>query len=261
MQVICDDQFIALALDLAEKSRSIVKRYFRSDIETIDKADATPVTVADREAEAAMRSLITQTFPDHGIIGEEHGEEHVDREYVWVLDPIDGTRSFVAGLPLFGTLIALAHRGRSILGVIDHPATNERWLGAIGHTTTHNGVPASSRACPAIGQATLYATGPELFTGADAQAFTRLRRAVKLTRYSTDCYAYGMVAGGFGDLVAEAGLKSVDYMALTPIVEGAGGVITDWQGRSLSLASGGRILAAGDERTHAQALSLLAADA
>lgn len=261
MQVTCDDRFVALALDLAETSRPILRRYFRSGIEVIDKADLTPVTLADREAEAAMRDLVAKTFPDHGIIGEEHGEERTHAEYVWVLDPIDGTRGFVAGLPLFGTLIALAHRGRPILGVIDHPATDERWLGAAGRATACNGAPAHSRACPNIAQATLYATTPELFTGADARAFERLRRAVKHTRYGTDCYAYGMVASGYGDLVAEAGLKSVDYMALVPVIEGAGGTVTDWQGKPLSLASGGRILAAGDEQAHAQALSLLAADA
>ncbi len=256
----CDDRFVALALDLAETSRPIVRRYFRSGIEVMDKADLTPVTRADREAEAAMRGLIAKTYPDHGIIGEEHGEERPQAEYVWVLDPIDGTGGFVAGLPLFGTLIALAHHGRPILGVIDQPATDERWLGVAGRATTLNGAPVRSRACPTVGRATLFATSPEQFTGADAQSFARLRQAVRLTRYGTDCYAYGMVASGHGDLVAEAGLKVMDYMAVVPVIEGAGGMVTDWRGKPLSLSSGGHILAAGDAQAHAQALSLLAAE-
>ncbi len=260
MNVSCDDRFVALALDLAETSRPILQRYFRSGVEVMDKADATPVTRADREAETAMRALIATTFPEHGIIGEEHGAERGQAEYVWVLDPIDGTQAFVAGLPLFGTLIALAHHGRPILGIIDHPATNERWLGAAGRATTLNDAPARIRACPNIAEATLYATTPDQFTGADAPAFERVRRAVKRTRFGTDCYGYAMVASGHGDLVAEAGLKTMDFMALAPVIEGAGGKVTDWQGNSISLASDGRILAAGDGRAHGQALSLLAAD-
>ena len=261
MSVVCDDRFVDLAIALAEASRPIIRRYFRRDFEVFDKADATPVTNADREAEAAMRALIAETFPAHGVIGEEHGADRADAEYVWVLDPIDGTKAFVAGLPLFGTLIGLAHRGRPILGVIDHPATDERWLGAAGRGTTCNGAPVRTRARADMAGATLYATAPEMFTGAEAHAFERVRRAVKLTRYGTDCYAYAMLASGFGDLVVKTDLKIMDYMPVVPVVEGAGGMMTDWQGRPLSFASDGRILAAGDAHTHAQALPLLAADA
>jgi histidinol phosphatase-like enzyme (inositol monophosphatase family) len=205
-----------------------------------------------------MRRLVRARFPDHGIIGEEYGSEREDAEFVWVLDPIDGTKSFISGVPLFGTLIALARRGRPIVGVIDQPVLRERWIGADGRPSTFNGAPARCRACPALAGATMFSTSPDMFRGADAEAHARVAAAAKLVRYGADCYAYGLLALGFVDLVVEASLKSYDFCAMLPIVEGAGGMASDWRGAPLSLASDGRVLVAGDRGAHRQALALLA---
>jgi inositol-phosphate phosphatase / L-galactose 1-phosphate phosphatase / histidinol-phosphatase len=252
------DQFLALAAELADAAGAAIRPYFRQKIAIEDKPDLSPVTAADRGAEEAMRRLIAARFPEHGIIGEEFGRECEDAEFVWVLDPIDGTKSFISGVPLFGTLIALARNGRPILGIIDQPISRERWVGAKGRPTTFNGTPIRCRPCPALAAATVFATTPDMFRGVDAGAFGRVAGAAKLVRYGADCYGYGLVASGFIDLVIEAGLQTYDFSAMLPIVEGAGGVATDWQGRPLDLASDGRVLVAGDARAHQQALALLA---
>ncbi|HYL49643.1 MAG TPA: histidinol-phosphatase [Stellaceae bacterium] len=249
---------MALAGALADKAAAIIRRYFRSNLAVETKADETPVTVADREAEAEMRALIEARFPDHGVLGEEHGRTRPEADYVWVLDPIDGTKSFISGVPLFGTLIALTHKGTPVLGVIDQPILRERWLGAEGRKTTLNGKPIATRACSMVGDATLYATAPDMFAGTDAQAFARLRQGVKLARYGADCYAYGLLAAGFVDLVVEAGLKPYDYCALVPVIEGAGGEMSDWTGEVLTLRSDGRVIAAGDPALAVAARSALA---
>ena len=251
------DTLLNLALHLADAAGEVIRPYFRKPLAIRDKPDLTPVTAADRAAEAAMRALIEARFPDHGIVGEEFGRVREDAEFVWTLDPIDGTKSFISGVPLFGTLIALALDGRSILGVIDQPILRERWVGAVGRPTTLNGAAIQCRACPTLAAATLFATTPDMFKGEDAACFARVSAAVKLTRFGADCYAYGLVATGFVDLVLEASLKPYDFCAMVPIVEGAGGVATDWRGRSLHLASDGRILVAGDRRLHGAALALL----
>jgi inositol-phosphate phosphatase / L-galactose 1-phosphate phosphatase / histidinol-phosphatase len=217
------------------------------------------VTVADRAAEAAMRQLIAARFPEHGIVGEEFGRVREDAEFVWVLDPIDGTKSFISGVPLFGTLIALARSGRPILGIIDQPISGERWVGAEGRATSLQGRAVRCRACAALPRATLFATTPEMFEGPDRDAFERLAGAVKLVRWGADCYAYGLLAAGFIDLVVEAKLKPYDFCAMVPIVEGAGGVVSDWRGDPLGLHSDGRVLIAGDAAAHRAALALLAA--
>ena len=237
----------------------MIRSYFRQPVAVDDKPDNSPVTVADRAAEAAMRQLIAARFPEHGIIGEEFGPAREDAEFVWVLDPIDGTKSFISGVPLFGTLIALARRGRPILGVIDQPISGERWVGASGRQSTLQGRAIRCRPCLALKSATLFATTPEMFAGADRDAFSRLAGAVKLVRFGADCYAYGLLAAGFIDLVAEASLKPYDFCAMAPIVEGAGGVATDWRGEPLGLDSDGRVLIAGDAEAHHAALALLAA--
>lgn len=217
------------------------------------------MTIADRAAEGVMRRLIAERLPAHGIIGEEHGTERENAEFVWVLDPIDGTKSFISGVPLFGTLIALAQHGRPILGVIDQPISRERWIGAVGRASTYNGRAIRSRRCPALAAATVFATSPDMFRGSDAASFARVAAAAKLVRYGADCYAYALVAHGFVDLVIEASLKPYDFSAMLPIVEGAGGVATDWRGAPLTTASDGRVIIAGDPRVHEQALALLAA--
>ncbi len=251
------DNFVSLASDLADAAGAAIRPYFRTMLTVDDKPDSTPVTAADRAAEQVMRRMIESRFPDHGILGEEFGRVREDAEFVWVLDPIDGTKSFISGVPLFGTLIALTHAGRPILGVIDQPVSRERWLGVQGRTSTLNGAAIRCRSCAGLGSATLFATTPDMFRGADAAAFGRISAAVKLTRFGADCYAYGLVAAGFVDLVLEASLKPYDFCAIAPIVEGAGGVATVWRGRALGLASDGRVLVAGDRRSHEAALTLL----
>ncbi len=254
----CLEPFIDLAERLADASGAIIRRYFRTTLEVEDKPDKSPVTVADREAEAAIRELIEEAFPDHGIVGEEYGAVRADAKYVWVLDPIDGTKSFITGKPLFGTLIGLLHEGAAVLGVIDQPVLGERWLGARGRPTTLNGRPVHVRPCGELGRAALYATSPHMFEGADEQAFARVRDAVKLPLYGADCYAYGLLACGFADLVVEASLAAYDYCGVVAVIEGAGGVITDWTGAPLGLGSDGRVVAAGDRGSHERALELLA---
>lgn len=249
---------IALAERMADESGEILRRYFRQDLRFDDKPDSTPVTAADREVEKLLRHIIETAHPDHGIVGEEFGSVREDAETVWVLDPLDGTGGFITGKPLFGTLIGCVHKGLPIAGVIDHPALRERWIGGEGVPTTFNGKRVRVRPCARISDAMLYATTPHMFVGADAYAFDALCEAVKRPQYGADCYAYGLLASGYVDLVVEASMKPCDYCALAPVVEAAGGVMTDWEGRPLGLKSDGRVIAAGDERIHARTLKILA---
>lgn len=255
----CPAAFIALAHSLADQSGAVLRRYFRQPIAIDAKADLSPVTIADREVERLVRAGIESAFPDHGILGEEYGAARTNAEYVWVIDPIDGTKSFMTGKATFGTLIALTRHGAPILGIIDQPILRERWLGASGQGTTFNGAPVKVRSCARLADASLYATTPQMFIGADAAAFERLAKAVQYPLYGADCYAYGLLASGFTDLVCEASLQPYDYCALVPVVEGAGGVISDWQGRAVTIKSGGRILAAGSTALQQAALAQLAA--
>ncbi len=259
MSAACPDALVTLADELADAAGGVVRRYFRTAVAVDGKADSSPVTIADREAEAAIRDILAAACPDHGIFGEEYGRERIDAEFVWVIDPIDGTKSFVSGVPLFGTLIALLRDGRPVLGVIDQPILRERWVGVAGRPTTLNGEAIRTRACPLLADATLTATSPDMFRGADRAPFERLRDAVRLMRYGYDCYGYAMLASGFVDVVVEASLQPYDYCALVPVIEGAGGVVTDWQGSALSLDSDGRLLCAGDAKAHAQALDKISA--
>jgi inositol-phosphate phosphatase / L-galactose 1-phosphate phosphatase / histidinol-phosphatase len=243
---------------MADAAGTAIRPYFRTALAIEDKPDASPVTAADRAAEQAMRDILERRFPDHGIIGEEFGRVREDAEFVWVLDPIDGTKSFISGVPLFGTLIALTTTGRPILGVIDQPILRERWLGAEGRPSTLNGRPIRCRASSDLAAATLFATTPDMFRGPDVAAFARVSAAVKLTRFGADCYAHGLLAAGFIDIVVEASLKPYDFCAAVAVIEGAGGIATDWSGARLTLTSDGRVVFAGDQRVHASALALLA---
>lgn len=250
--------FLAFAERLADAAGEVVKPYFRSRITIDHKADDSPVTIADREAEQAMRRLIGEVHPDHGIEGEEFGADRIDAEYVWHLDPIDGTKSFITGRPLFGTLVSLAHRGQALVGVIDHCMMNERWTGGKGLASRWNGEEVRTRPCACLDDAILYVTSPKMFRQpGEAEAFAKVEDAVALPMYGGDCYAYGQLAMGFADIIVEADLDTHDYLALIPVIEGAGGHITDWQGRALTPESDGRIVAAGDRRVHAEALKLL----
>jgi histidinol phosphatase-like enzyme (inositol monophosphatase family) len=250
---------IALAHRLAEASGEIILRHFRTPLAVDSKADASPVTVADRDSEAKMRAMIAAAFPDHGIVGEEHGSDNADAEWVWVLDPIDGTKSFINGVPLFGTLIALMHRGAPWLGCINHPALNERWIGGAGQATTMNGKPCRTRPTPSLKAATVYATGPGYMDEAELAAFERLSKAAYYRRYGgTDCYHYAMVASGWTDIACERVTLLHDFAPLAPVIENAGGIVTDWAGKPLTMTSSGHILAAGDRRVHTEALKVMA---
>ena len=249
--------FMDLADRMADAAGEVLNHYFRTPMTVETKGDESPVTKADRDAEIAMRVLIEDAHPDHGILGEEFDPVNPGAEFTWVLDPIDGTKSFITGKPLFGTLIALAQGGRPVLGIINQPVLSERWRGAEGKPATFNGAPARVRACAGLADAILYATSPHMFEGPDAEDFARVRDRVRHPLYGGDCYAYGLLASGHADLVVEASLQPYDYAALVPVVEGAGGIITDWAGERLTLTSDGRVIAAGDARIHAQALDLL----
>ena len=255
----CPAPMVALAQRLADSSGSVVRRYFRTPVAIDDKADASPVTIADREAEHVIRTIIESQRPDDGIYGEEHGTKNLDAEWVWVIDPIDGTKSFITGRPIFGTLIALLHRGRPVLGIIDQPIVNDRWLGAAGRPTLFNGQPARVRPCPGgLAAATLGTTSPDLFPGSDLDGFRRVAGTAKTAVYGGDCYSYGLLAAGYYDLVVESGLKLYDFAALVPVVTGAGGLMTDWEGKPLDANSSGRVIAAGDPQTHQEAMKILA---
>jgi len=251
--------YAAFAGHLAELARPIAKRHFRSDLTVFDKPDATPVTLADMEIETCLRNEIGRVNPDHGVLGEEHDSVNPDAEWVWVIDPIDGTKAFTCGKPQFGTLVALCHRGVPVIGVIDQPITHERWLGLKGVGATFNGAPTrASRVRKPLAETILLITAPEQFTGAGAAAFARLKAACKGVYYGGDCYNYALIASGHVDLVVEMGLKTVDFAALVnPIVE-AGGVACDWAGRALNLKSDGTIVAAANQALADEALAVLA---
>jgi inositol-phosphate phosphatase/L-galactose 1-phosphate phosphatase/histidinol-phosphatase len=250
-------EFLSLARGLVDISRPILRRYYRTRLDIISKGDESPVTQADRECEAALRAAINKAFPAHGIIGEEFGTERADAEFVWVLDPLDGTRAFVTGRPTFGTLIALTQGGQPILGVIDMPILSDMWLGATGHATTLNGDPVKARACATLKDAYFSAALPQMFQGPDKALHDRIASAAKSATYGGDCYQYGMVATGFIDLVVEKTLGIYDYLSLVPVLEGAGAFITDWQGKPLHTKSGDAVVAAGDKRVLDQALAIL----
>lgn len=253
--------FTRFVHELASRSGDAILPFFRTAMATQNKAGAgsfNPVTEGDRTAEMVMRRMIKETFPAHGIIGEEFGAERADAEFVWVLDPIDGTRAFVSGLPVWGTLIGLTRSGVPAYGMMHQPFTRERYFGD-GNASHYHGPEGErsimTRACSVLADATLMTTSPSMFKGADKKAYERVEKASRLARYGCDCYAYCMLAAGHIDLVIEAGLQPYDIVALVPIVEGAGGIITSWDGGSA--AQGGRIIAAGDKRVHAAALALL----
>jgi inositol-phosphate phosphatase/L-galactose 1-phosphate phosphatase/histidinol-phosphatase len=251
-----DDDLI-LAERLAEAAGAAIRPYFRARFESETKADASPVTEADRAAEAAMRAIIEAERPGDGIIGEEYGIVRGDAERLWVLDPIDGTRSFITGRPIFGTLVALLEGGQPVLGIIDQPIARERWIGARGQATRFNGGAARTRACAGLAAAHLGTTSPYLFEADDRAAFERVAGAAANLVLGGDCYAYATLAIGQLDLVIETGLKLYDYAALVPVVEGAGGRMCDWNGRALDADSDGRVIAVGDPGLMAEVLGLV----
>lgn len=253
--------FSAFVNELADVSARTIAPFFRSAMTMENKAGSggfDPVTEADRAAEAAMRARIRAAFPAHGIEGEEFGDEGSSAEYVWVLDPIDGTAAFISGMPLWGTLIGLKRNGTPVYGMMCQPFIGEKFYGDCGQSSYQRGGETRiirTRRCASLAEATLSSTSPHLFSDDEAGAFNEVRRKVRLTRYGADCYAYCLLAAGHIDLVIEAGLKPCDIAPLIPIIQGAGGVVTTWEGGSA--VNGGRIIAAGDPAIHAEAVRLL----
>jgi inositol-phosphate phosphatase / L-galactose 1-phosphate phosphatase / histidinol-phosphatase len=237
---------LALAHHLADAAGEAIRPFFRARYETDYKADDSPVTQADRAAEAAIRAILEKERPNDGIIGEEYGAVREDADRVWILDPIDGTRSFIAGRPIFGTLIGLTQEGWPTLGIIDQPISGERWAGAMGQPTLLNGVAVRSRACRALEDMIVASTGPQYFPHPTGEAFARFARGCRDTVWGGDCYNYALLASGHVDCVVEAGLKLHDIAALVPVVEGAGGRMCDWSGDPLTHESDGRVIALGD---------------
>lgn len=251
------DELARFADHLADLAGEAIRPHFRQKIDIVSKDDASPVTIADRNAEAVMRKAIEAKYPDHGIFGEEFGQVRTESPWRWILDPIDGTKSFVTGLPIFGTLIALTFEGRPVLGVIDQPIIRDRWIGALGRPTTYNGIMTRSNTGTALDQAALLTTYVDAFTDSEMAAFTSLRKACRLNRMSGDCIAYAMIPSGFADIVIDGKVQPYDYAALIPVIEGAGGVITDWEGHPLDTRSPARVLAAANPALHKAAMQYL----
>jgi histidinol phosphatase-like enzyme (inositol monophosphatase family) len=249
---------------LADAAANAIMPHFRA-VTTVESKAAVgfdPVTAADRAGEAAMRGLISRTYPDHGVIGEEYGSDRGDAEYVWVLDPIDGTRAFITGVPVWGILIGLLREGRPILGMMHQPFLGERFVGDGANAWYSRGAaskPLSTRRCAKLSEASLFTTNPRLFEAGDRdieRRYRALESGVRLARYGCDCYAFCMVAMGHADIAIETNLQPYDIAALIPIVEGAGGRVTSWQGEPA--VTGGNVIATGDARLHEQAVAMLA---
>uniref|UniRef100_A0A7S4R764 histidinol-phosphatase n=1 Tax=Ditylum brightwellii TaxID=49249 RepID=A0A7S4R764_9STRA len=262
-------ELVTFANELADAARKVILPFWRQPIEIESKIEhdrpiaESPVTIADRQAEETMRSLIESRYPSHGIYGEEYGQIRTDATYVWVLDPIDGTKSFITGKPLFGTLIACLKDGVPIIGVIDQCVLNERWVGVVGEGTTLNGKVVTTSGCGKLKDCMMYATTPHMFAdGEEGDKFNKMCNSVLRPLYGADCYAYAILASGFGaDVVVEADLGLYDYCALVPVVEGAGGVMTDWCGRRLTLEnherSKGRVVACANGGLHKESIAIL----
>lgn len=253
----CPPAFLTLAHAMADAAADVIRPHFRKRLAIDVKADASPVTIADRDAEAVMRQMIETQFPDHGIRGEEFGACRTDAEWVWVLDPIDGTKSFVSGSLAFGTQIALLHRGKPVIGLINQPITRERWFGT-GAGATLNGEPIHTSGGTALDQAILYTSALEQFDPSRHDRFSALAAKVRFTRFSHDCYAAGLLALGGIDLLVESNVFDYDILPQMPIVQAVGGIVTDWDGRRLGDASRyDTVLMAANEQIHRAALEAL----
>ncbi len=253
-----NEQLGNFAHRLADEGGEILKKWFRNidEAEVSLKSDSTPVCKADLEAEELLRGIIRKHYPHHGVCGEEFGNDNEKAEWVWVLDPLDGTSAFLEGVPVFGSIIALFHRGKPAYGIIDHPVLKERWWGN-GKNAFHNGKDCRTSTNGNLNKAVIYASSPHMFNSATKEGFDRLRRKCLKAGYGLHCYSYGLLASGSNCLVAEAGMKLFDYAAMPPIINGAGGVISDWSGDPLGPASGDKVLASANLTLHNQALRCL----
>lgn len=251
-------EWTTFAGSLADASRQLFAPNIGLAPQVEVKPDRSLVTDLDRRIEVRLRELIADRYPGHGILGEEEGSERTDAEFLWVLDPIDGTAPFIAGVPVYGTLIALLHEGRPVMGIIDLPVTQDRWVGVQGQPTLHQGKPCATRSCATLADAMLTASNPDFFAPEELPAFEALRTRTRWRIYGGCCMAYGLLASGRTDVAIDSKLKLYDYASFVPIIEGAGGMITDWEGRALTLHnSGPRILAAGSAARHGESLALV----
>lgn len=258
MNNLVTQKHLEVAIQAADAARKITLKYFRQPLDIIQKSDDSPVTIADKEAEKCIHEILNDAFPDYGFYGEETGQKNTDNTWTWVVDPIDGTASFSTGKPTFGTLISLCYEGKPILGIIDHAALNDRWIGAQGKPTIYNGtVVTTNNEKVLLADATIYTTTPKMFTDESLVLFQAVENQCKYSIYGADCMAYGLLASGLTELVMEADLKPYDYMALVPIIEGAGGVITDWHGKEISLDTDDQILAAANTKLHQAVLTVI----
>jgi len=252
--------WVAAAEAALEASGAAIKPYFRAGVAADRKSDESPVTVADRLAEQILRGALGKAFPDYGLLGEEMPETKGTARYTWVIDPIDGTRAFITGRPSFCTLLGLLEDGVPVLGLIDQPITGERWIGGRGFPTMFRN-PLGGRVGPrpvtALADAELSSTAPEMFDTQAAARFAKLQARCRRVYWGGDAYGYGLLALGQVDIVAENGLKPWDWAALVPVIEAAGGVITDWSGEKLRLGCDGKVLAAANSKLHAEALAAL----
>jgi histidinol phosphatase-like enzyme (inositol monophosphatase family) len=249
--------FAASASKMADTSGELIRTDQQHAFDIHIKDDGSPVTSVDQAAERRIRSIISELHPDHGILGEEYGPSAADSEFVWVIDPIDGTLPFVAGLPVFGTLLALLHNGAPVLGVIDMPMTRERWIGGTCLPTTHNGKTVRTRSCENLASAVMSTSNPDFYDETSIPVLKRMQQASRLNVYGGSCMAYGQIASGRIDVGIDVQFDIHDYLPLVPVISGAGGIISDWYGNPLDMNSGDRFIAAGDQRTHAEALKVL----
>lgn len=252
---------VAFANSLADKAQGVSLAGFRQNNDIITKNDASPVTMIDRNVETMVRTLVAETFPDHGFLGEEFGSMNLDSPDIWVVDPIDGTRSFITGWPIWGTLIAKLTDEAPDIGLIDMPAIGERWIGVCGNSCTfQSGATRQDcrvSTCSSLAEAVFYTTNILYFPDADRPKVETLLHRTAVPRFGGDCYSYGLLASGHIDLVVEAELEPYDFLALVPVVEGAGGIITDWDGNALTRHSGKKVIAAATPQLHREALDVL----
>ncbi len=251
-------RLVECGLRAVETSGALIRECNRKPFDIQVKGDGSPVTSVDQAVEDRMREIIAAEHPDHGILGEERKAHAADSEFVWVIDPIDGTLAFLAGIPVFGTLLALLHDGTPVLGIIDMPMTAERWIGADGLQTTRNGKPVRSRSCADLSMALMSTSNPDYYDHTNAPALERLKRSTRFAVYGGSCMFYAQIASGRVDICIDVQFKACDYLALIPVVQGAGGVFTNWEGRAAGLHSGSQYIASGDPRAHEQALRILA---
>lgn len=247
---------------LADLSSNIAQKYFRKDIGEQHKEDSSPVTLADQEIEDVIRREIKKKYPEHGIIGEEYDNINLEADFKWVIDPIDGTSSFIMGKPLFGTLVCLTYKDKPVLGILNQPINKERWVGAKGRGTSFNSKETNVRKCQTISNSVFCTTSPAYFEGKELDFFNKIASKTKYQKakgvfYGGDCYLYGLLALGSVDIIIETGLSNYDYCALVPIIEEAGGIITDWNGNSVDINSNGKIIACGDQKVHQEILEIV----